>query len=684
MNTDETKHALSGRRARLGKALARLTILAASLGVIGEAAAVTSGYAEIPGSLARTTDAITGDLPEQTLSVELVLAPSNPAALATLLQDVYDPSSARYQQWLGSGQFNAQFAPDAAQVAALSAYLTSVGLRVEATATPFLLRAVGSSSAVAAAFATHLSTYNSTKGVAYYSNTTPAALPANLVPGVLGVVGLANTVRHQSHIRKGEPAARPAAAAAASAGCEAPYPTAAQFIALVNGGPGFAFGYGGGPNCNGLTPAQTNSIYGASNAGPRARGAGATLAVFELSAYQQSDVRTWASTFYGDDFVPPLTDVMVDGGPLAPLCPAGDTCPANFNGYSGDIEVVADVEAQLSVAPAVRQLLVYEAPNDFTGQTELDLYSRIANDNAADVISSSWGLCENDAGAGYALAENMLFQQMALQGQSVFSSSGDTGAYGCLRSDGTAIINVGDPSSQPWVTSVGGTSFNNFNPGTNPEPGYAGRAETVWNVDNLCSAANDISGTTITGAGIFWCSATGAGGGGYSQYWGRPGYQSGPGVNNAYTAYGNGSTQCALAAVGAPCREVPDVSANADAYTPYAEYCTGNANTPYSTCATITGVPAGWFGIGGTSLSSPLWSAIIADRVAYQHRRVGNANPLLYSLFRDNPRGYFNDITGHGQATNNNGLFPTTPGYDMATGIGTPKIGAIVTGSPSE
>ena len=69
-------------------------------------------------------------------------------------------------------------------------------------------------------------------------------------------------------------------------------------------------------------------------------------------------------------------------------------------------------------------------------------------------------------------------------------------------------------------------------------------------------------------------------------------------------------------------------SANADEYTPYAEYCTGSAATPGSACATI-GSGGGWFGIGGTSLSSPLWAAVTADRDSYQGRRTGDINPLL-------------------------------------------------------
>jgi subtilase family serine protease len=126
---------------------------------------------------------------------------------------------------------------------------------------------------------------------------------------------------------------------------------------------------------------------------------------------------------------------------------------------------------------------------------------------------------------------------------------------------------------------------------------------------------------------------------------------------------------------------VPDISANADEYTGYAEYCTGSAATPGSTCATAGF--NGWFEIGGTSLSSPLWAAVTADRDSYQGRRTGNINPLLYFWLNTNPSKYFTDITGQGplqRAASNNGLFPTTPGYDEATGIGTPKFAAVITG----
>ncbi len=77
------------------------------------------------------------------------------------------------------------------------------------------------------------------------------------------------------------------------------------------------------------------------------------------------------------------------------------------------------------------------------------------------------------------------------------------------------------------------------------------------------------------------------------------------------------------------------------------------------------------------------WTAISADRASYTGRRTGNANQLLYSLFNTrNPSQYFHDITGIHQVPNNNGLFPTTPGYDLSTGIGTAIMAPIITARP--
>ncbi|MGA8505120.1 MAG: protease pro-enzyme activation domain-containing protein [Candidatus Sulfotelmatobacter sp.] len=350
-----------------------------------------NGFSTIPGSLKPTTDVVTGEFSSSKMAVEVVLAPRNESELSDLLANLYNPKSESYRHWLSKGEFYSRFAPSDAQIAAIADLLRARGLVVEKLSSPFLLRASGPSSMVAAAFRTTLSTYRNPKGIDYFSNASEIRLPTSLAPGVLGVVGLSNTVRLQSQVVLPLKHTSPPIPS-----CEAPYPTTAQLFAAVNFGTSFPFGYGGGPGCNGLTPSHDNSIYGAPNLGRLGKGIGVNIAVFELSAYQHSDIATWAQTFYGAAYTPPLVDITVDGGPLSPICPATDTCPPDFNGYAGDIEVDADIETQLAMAPDVRHLIVYNAPNDFTGQTELDEYTRIANDNLADVISSSWSVCEND------------------------------------------------------------------------------------------------------------------------------------------------------------------------------------------------------------------------------------------------------------------------------------------------
>ena len=673
---------VNGKEAMLGLAIA-LFFLAPVQHTAAQAERHNQSSSTIPGSLRHTADADTGEFHTSNISVEVVLAPEHEAEISALLANLYDSGNTSYHRWLGNGEFANRFAPGASRVAAMVDYLKGRGLTVEQSASPFLLRVSGSSTDVASAFQTTLRTFRSRSGVPYFSNGEAVHLPAALADGVRGIVGLTNTVRaHPMFIRSVKSrAASPASNASGSIpSCEAPYPTAAEFFAYFDYGTQFPFGYGGGPDCAGLTPSQVNSIYGAPNLGRSAKGLGVTAAVYELSAYQHSDIATWTHYFYGRGFSAPLVDINVDGGPLNPICPSGDDCPPSLNGYAADFEVDSDIEMELTSAPEVKRLLVYNAPTDYTGQTELDEYVRIADDNLADVVSSSYGFCENDLPAGYVEAENLVFEQMALQGQSMFNAAGDWGAFVCLVTDGTTNVSIGDPSAQPWVTAVGGTSLESFNPDANPNPKYPSGVESAWNVDGLCgtsapSAANDNYG------GYFWCLATGGGGGGNSIYWGRPIYQIGPGTISPYTTYGNGSTQCALAKNGMPCRGNPDVSANADEYTPYAVYCTGDASTPNSLC---TPPYYGWNSVGGTSLSSPIWAGIIADRDSYQHERTGNANPLLYLLYNLDHSGYFHDITGVGQIVNNNGLFPATPGYDLATGIGTPKMGAIITGVPQK
>ena len=567
-----------------------ITAMTGALATGAMAAPVSAGphLVAIKGSVSPTTDRIVGGYHSKAMSVEVALTPRDNAGMQRTLRALYTKKSGAYHRWLATGQFDRRYAPTTKTRSAVAAYLRGAGLRVERTSSPFLVRAVGSSERVSAAFHTTLSMYRDPKGVRYFSNSTKVEMPAALAPRVFGVIGLTNSVREHSMISRASNVIRPIGAkSSSSASCEAPYPTTAQLFAAVNSGTPFPFGFGGGPGCNGLTPSQTNSIYDAPHVGPRGQGRGVNTGVFELSAYQASDIDTWAHTFYGPSYAPPLVNVNVDGGPLNPVCPAGDQCPPEYNGYAGDIEVDADIEMQLTISPDMSHLIVYNAPNDYTGQTELDEYTAIAKANQAASVSSSWAVCENDVAAAYVQAENVIFEQMAAQGQSMFGAEGDTGAFSCIRSDGTTHRQ----RPRPAVAALGHQRRRHvageLEPGYQPEPVLPDRRGDGMERRQTCATASRPVPATTARPVSSGARATGAGGGGSSQWWGRPFYQRGPGITNPYTTYGNGTTQCALAKTGTPCREDPDVSANADEYTPYAEYCTGSASTPYSVCGDV-------------------------------------------------------------------------------------------------
>ena len=328
-----------------------------------------------------------------------------------------------------------------------------------------------------------------------------------------------------------------------------------------------------------------------------------TIALFELDGYQQSDVNQYFQ--YYNLGTPSLNNVLVDGASGA----AGQ----------GAIEVELDIEIAAAMAPHAN-LLVYEAPNTTQGMN--DLYNRIVTDNKAQIVSISWGLCESSSGPAELQTLDNIFKQGAAQGMSFFAAAGDSGAYDCQDTN----LAVDSPASDPYVTGVGGTTLQLNN-------GAYG-SEAVWSNPNVTNRGPK-------GVG---------GGGGLSNTFKEPGWQTGPGVKNQYS---NGY------------REVPDVTADADPNTGYAMYCT----------VTNAGCPAtGWISVGGTSAGAPLWAgnaALINQYLQSQGKsRIGYANPTLYALYNAQQQyPAFHDIT-----SGNNLYYPATSNYDLASGMGSPDV----------
>jgi len=361
------------------------------------------------------------------------------------------------------------------------------------------------------------------------------------------------------------------------------------------------------------TPAQFASAYNFSrlySAGYH--GEGQSAALFELDSFTASDISAYQACFAPNSPTRINTSV-IDGGVSSP--------------GAGALEVELDMDVLLGMLPKLANLTVYEAPNTDTGYN--DEWARILRDDVP-VVSTSWGMCEQGLSATNIAAEQQFFMQAATQGQSLLAASGDTGAYDC----GSSTLSVDDPASNPYMTGVGGTHL-------------------ALNTDNTYNSESGWLDSPTAGYGS---------GGGISQLWSMPSYQKGPGVLNSYSS----GSPC-RASAGNYCRQVPDVSINADPNTGYVVYCTIVA----ANCQPS----APFVHVGGTSSAAPMWAAaiVLANQyeLAHQGSNLGFLNPTIYALLNASSlySAAFHDVT-----RGSNLYYPATTAYDMVTGVGTPDV----------
>ncbi len=566
---------------------------------------------------------------DRTVRVDVGLAVPNPAGLAAFVRGASTPGDPGYRHYLGPGQFATRFGPSSSTVAAVRGWLAGAGLTVGATsADGLLVPAWGPAPTVAAAFGTTMRSVQLASGSEAYTDTVVPSVPSDLSGSVSGVVGLSSLSRWRSHLLRdaatstagagGVAAARDPTTSPAVSPAVASTPALAAPQACAAGTGGVA---AGGP----VTFTEAAQAYGIDGLYQQGRtGAGITVALYELEPFRASDIAAFQQCYGVHN---PVQTVTVDGG-------AG---PGPGSG-----EAALDIEEVSALAPGAA-ILVYEGPNVATGP--IDTLDRIATADAAQVVSTSWGQCEPDyLATGTAQLEPEIFAEMAAQGQTVVAASGDRGSEDCWDAtpahlDTRTQLAVDDPSSQPDVTGVGGTTLPSLTP----------TSQAVWNAcqsDGPACAENPDAG---------------AGGGGVSAVWTMPSWQQDAGRG---TIGPDSSPTPCRAPSGSYCREVPDVSADADPRTGYPVYWNG-----------------GWLVVGGTSAASPLWGALVALADQGCAATVGLANPALYGLgAADSPA--FTDVTsGDNDLTNTNGgLYPAGPGYDMATGWGTPEGSPLVAG----
>jgi kumamolisin len=319
-------------------------------------------------------------------------------------------------------------------------------------------------------------------------------------------------------------------------------------------------------------------------------GSGECVGIVELGGgYRTSDLDTY---FAGLGMaVPPVVEVDVDGG---------SNSPGTANGP--DAEVMLDIEVAGAVAPGV-SIAVYFAPN--TDQGFIDAVSTAVHDttNRPSVVSISWGGPESTWTAQAMNEMEATFTAAASLGVTITAAAGDSGSTDGVT-DG--LQHVDFPASAPHALACGGTSLN-------------GGSEVVWN--SLASGG-------------------GATGGGVSDQFPLPSYQSGAGVPPSANPGGH---------VG---RGVPDVAGDADPATGYGVRVDGQDLV-----------------VGGTSAVAPLWAGLVARLNHALGTPVGFVHGRLYGTA---VAATFRDIT-----SGNNGAYQAHPGWDACTGLGSPNGTAL-------
>ncbi|HEY6500419.1 MAG TPA: S53 family peptidase, partial [Streptosporangiaceae bacterium] len=306
--------------------------------------------------------------------------------------------------------------------------------------------------------------------------------------------------------------------------------------------------------------------------------------------------------------------------------------PTNETQVGWAEETTLDVEYAHSIAPGAKIVLA-ETPvaetEGVTGLPEMMNAERsLINAGVGDVITQSFGATENTfPGFSQGNFSSLLnlryaFKDALRHHVTVLASSGDDGATDA-ESDGSTLypFRVNSwPSSDPLVTSIGGSQLN-----------------------------LDQAGSKIT-PDVVWNDGFGAGGGGQSAVFSRPLFQRG--VRSVVGRH-RGTPDISMSAA---------VNGGAWVYMSFAGIETPGVSDP------------GWYIFGGTSEASPIFSGIVALANQVAHHRLGLINPALYALGAVSRHGVNTglvDITSGNNSFAGVTGFNAGPGYDLASGWGT-------------
>jgi hypothetical protein len=568
--------------------------------------------------------------------------------LNSLLAQQQDRTSRNYHRWLTPAEFADRFGMTQNDVSRVTAWLESQGLTVTSIANSRnQISFDGTVAQIELVFGTEVHDYLVDSEV-HFANATDPLVPAALADSVLSVGHLHNfNPKPRANFRR------------ISSGAADPH-----FTSHISGS-------------HFLAPGDFATIYDVQplyDAG--IDGTGQKIATTGQSSINLADVAHFRSAAS----LPANTPTLM----LVPNTGASTRCP----GDEGESDL--DVEWSGAVAKNASVILVYAglASGDSCANRTFGAFDALQyaiDQNLAPVISNSYGNCESAVGFPFAQTMQGWIQQANAQGQTVVSSSGDSGAADCDFQVTTATqgFAVDLPAAIPEVTGMGGTEFNgdaeamSTNGDANATQYWSG---TTGGTDTISSALsyipemawNDTSNSANTGGQIL------ASGGGESTLFPKPSWQTGTGVPST------------------PKRDVPDLALNASPlHDPYL-FCSEDGTNGAIVASCTSGFrDSGTFldTVGGTSGAAPTFAAIVAllnqQLGAFG---LGNVNPGLYSLAASNPAA-FHDVP----AGSNNIVpctskttdcpttspfqfgFSTTVGYDQVTGLGSVDANALFT-----
>jgi subtilase family serine protease len=534
-------------------------------------------------------------------------------ALMTLIDQLHDPKSPNFHQWLTPTAFGERFGPAAADIAAVTDWLEQKGFTVNFVyPSGMAIDYSGTAGQVHTAFHTELHRL-SVNGVAHFANMGDPEIPAALAPVVVGVVAL-HDFKPRAH----------------------QVPQTAHPNASDGNGNFW------------LAPSDLATIYNFNplyNAGYS--GQGQTIAVVEpTNLFSDDDWTTFRQTFGLSVYTAgSLTTIH----PAPPFGTTNCTDPGVVHLDTG--EAALDAEYASAGAPSAAIILA-SCKDTATIDAELTAIQNLTNSNNHPfVISDSYGTCEAFNGATSNAAYYAIFQQGVAEGISYFVAAGDENAASCdyQMPIATHGINVDAEAATPFAVATGGTDFSDTFHGTNSTywsstntPSHGSALSYIPEIPWNDTCASELTATwfgfqTTYGSNGLCSSQTGStllavdgGSGGPSACaTGAPsvsGVASAPGSTCA--GWPKPSWQAGL--LGNPndtVRDIPDVSlfASDNAWNHIYIYC----NSDYDACGSNV---FRWSRSGGTSFTAPIFAGIQALINQYTGSPQGLPNYVYYKI----------------------------------------------------